>query len=179
MSIKSSDRNFVRRVQESAADPGICNTADGAGKLQTLPYGNDELVLIAPTGQALCAQGAIHFEAALNYDQVGLHSNNSIYLAMRAAAAVLGCSVMLRIHVTRLDAMCRMIPYGLGLVVMPQRAFEMMHGGARSSRWRCSTAGQPGRSAWWRAIFQPIPSPHACWLNTWWRRHPLRPPLKI
>ena len=118
----------VRAVQEGAADLGICNTANGAGELQTLPYRNDKLVLIVPTGHALCAQGAIHFEAALDYDQVGLHSNSSIYLAMRAAAAAVGRTIKLRIHVTGLDAMCRMIHNGLGLGVMPQRAFELMHG---------------------------------------------------
>jgi DNA-binding transcriptional LysR family regulator len=85
-------------------------------------------VLIVPRGHALCAQGAIRFEAALDYDQVGLHSNSSIYLAMREAAARLGRTIKLRIHVTGLDAMCRMIHNGLGVGVMPQRAFELMHG---------------------------------------------------
>ena len=118
----------VRAVQEGAADLGICNTANGAGELRTLPYRNDKLVLIVPTAHALCAQGAIHFEAALDYDQVGLHSNSSIYLAMRAAAAAVGRTIKLRIHVTGLDAMCRMIHNGLGVGVMPQRAFELMHG---------------------------------------------------
>ena len=128
MSIKSSERNFARRVQEGAADLGICNTADGAGEPQTLPYCSDKLVLIVPTDHALCVQVAIHFEAALDYDQVGLHSNNSIYLAMRAAAAALGRTIKLRIHVTGLDAMCSMIHNGLSLGVMPQRAFKLMHG---------------------------------------------------
>ena len=118
----------VRAVQEGAADLGICNTADGTGELQTLPYRTDKLVLIVPTGHALAAQGAIYFAAALDYDQVGLHSNSSMYLAMRQAAAATGRTIKLRIHVTGLDAMCRMIHNGLGLGVMPQRAFELMHG---------------------------------------------------
>jgi len=37
--------------------------------------------------------------------------------------------VKLRIHVTGLDAMCRMIDNGLGIGVMPQRAFELMRNG--------------------------------------------------
>ena len=118
----------VRAVQEGAADLGICNTADGVGELQTRPYRSDSLVLIVPTGHALAARGAIHFEDALDYDQVGLHSNSSIYLAMRKAAAAVGRTIKLRIHVTGLDAMCRMIHNGLGVGVMPQRAFELMHG---------------------------------------------------
>ena len=40
----------------------------------------------------------------------------------------MGRTIKLRIHVTGLDAMCRMIHNGLGLGVMPQRAFELMHG---------------------------------------------------
>lgn len=118
----------VRAVQEGAADLGVCNTANGVGELQTLPYRHDQLVLIVPRGHALCAQGAIKFEAALDYDQVGLHSTSSIYLAMRQAAAAVGRTIRLRIHVTGLDAMCRMIDNGLGVGVMPLRAFGLMRG---------------------------------------------------
>ena len=118
----------IRAVQEGAADLGVCNTADGTAGLQTLPYRRDKLVLIVPSGHVLCGQGAINFEAALNHDQVGLDANSSIYLAMRAAAAAVGRTIKLRIHVTGLDAMCRMIHNGLGVGVMPQRAFELMHG---------------------------------------------------
>ena len=68
------------------------------------------------------------FEATLDCDHVGLHSNSSIYLAMRDAATAAGRTIKLRIHVTGLDAMCRMIHNGLGVGVMPRRAFELMHG---------------------------------------------------
>ena len=118
----------VRAVQEGTADMGVCNTANGTGELQTLPYRQDKLVLIVPKGHALLAQGAIHFEATLDHDHVGLHSNSSIYLAMRQAATTVGRTIKLRIHVTGLDAMCRMIHNGLGVGVMPQRAFDLMHG---------------------------------------------------
>jgi len=121
-----------RAVAEGAADLGICNTASGirnrTNELQSLPYRTDKLVLIVPTGHVLRAQAAIHFESALGYDQVGLDANSSIYIAMQQAAAKVGRSIKLRIHVTGLDAMCRMIHNGLGLGVMPQRAFELMQG---------------------------------------------------
>ena len=118
----------VRAVQEGTADLGVCNTANGTGELQALPYRQDKLVLIVPKGHTLLAQSAIYFESALDHDHVGLHSNSSIYLAMRQAAAAVGRTIKLRIHVTGLDAMCRMIHNGLGVGVMPQRAFGLMHG---------------------------------------------------
>jgi DNA-binding transcriptional LysR family regulator len=85
-------------------------------------------VLIVPRRHALARQTAVAFEDTLAFDHVGLHSNSSIYLAMRDAAAAAGRSIKLRIHVTGLDAMCRMIHNGLGVGVMPRRAFELMHG---------------------------------------------------
>ena len=48
-------------------------------------------------------------------------------MAMSEAAAAVGRSVRLRIQVTGLDAMCRMIHNGLGVGIMPRRAFELMH----------------------------------------------------
>jgi len=118
----------VRAVQEGAADLGVCNVAVGTGELQTLPYRQDQLVLIVPQGHPLASADAIDFVQTLDWDHVGLHATSSIYLAMREAAAAAGRSIRLRIHVTGLDAMCRMIHNGLGVGVMPRRAFELMHG---------------------------------------------------
>ncbi|NML46859.1 LysR family transcriptional regulator [Ramlibacter sp. G-1-2-2] len=120
----------VRAVQEGAADLGICNVTSGNNghELQTLPYRQDELVLIVPRQHVLARKKAVAFEDTLDFDHVGLHSNSSIYLAMREAAAAAGRTIRLRIHVTGLDAMGRMIQNGLGVGVMPRRAFTLMNG---------------------------------------------------
>ena len=120
----------VRAVQEGAADLGICNVSllGPAHELQTLPYREDELVLVVPRGHALSRRKRIAFEDTLDFDHVGLHANSSIHLAMRDAAAGAGRGIRLRIHVTGLDAMCRMIHNRLGVGVMPRRAFDLMHG---------------------------------------------------
>ena len=119
----------VRAVQEGAADLGICHVPEGTGGLQTLPYRQDRLVLVVPRSHRLADRGAIDFVDSLDFDHVGLHTASSIYVAMHQAALDAGRSVRLRIHVTGLDAMCRMIDNGLGIGVMPLRAFELMRGG--------------------------------------------------
>jgi DNA-binding transcriptional LysR family regulator len=119
----------LRAVQEGAADLGLCHVGRGAGALQTLPYRCDRLGLIVPSGHVLAAESDVAFEAALDFDHVGLHTGSSIYLAMHEAARAVGRAVRLRIHVTGLDAMCRMIENGLGIGVMPLGAFELMRGG--------------------------------------------------
>ncbi len=118
----------VRAVQEGAADLGICNASTPQGELQSLPYRHDQLALIVPRGHALAHRPSVAYADTLDHDQVGLHSTSSIYLALRQAAEQAGRTIKLRIHVTSLDAMCRMIDNGLGVGVMPQRAFELMHG---------------------------------------------------
>ncbi|MBO1996910.1 hypothetical protein J4714_13775 [Staphylococcus epidermidis] len=55
------------------------------------------------------------------------HAGSSISLAMRCQAQA-GHPLHQRIQVTSLDAMCRMIDNGLGLGLVPDRAFELMHG---------------------------------------------------
>jgi DNA-binding transcriptional LysR family regulator len=128
----SSD--VVRAVREGAADLGICNAsalAQGGETLQARPYRIDNLALILPAAHALSARAAINFEESLDEDHVGLHANSSIALATHQAAAQAGRTMRLRIRVTGLDAMCRMIDNGLGVGVMPIAAFRLMHGHPR------------------------------------------------
>lgn len=118
----------LHAVQEGAADLGICNVGMGGGapELPSRPYRSDRLVLVVPAGHELAALDAIDFEAVLDWDIVGLHANSSISLAMRAAAAAAGRPLRQRIQVTGLDAMCRMIDNGLGVGLLPDRAFALM-----------------------------------------------------
>jgi DNA-binding transcriptional LysR family regulator len=119
----------LRAVQEGAADLGICHANPGTHELQSLPYKQDPLTLVLPGGHPLARKKAVDFVATLDFDHVGLHTNSSIYVAMHQAALEAGRSIKLRIHVTGLDAMCRMIENGLGIGVMPLRAFQLMQGG--------------------------------------------------
>lgn len=119
----------VRAVQEGAADLGICHVTDGANGIQMLPYREDSLALIVPQNHSLADRSSVDFEDSLAFDHVGLHTNSSIYVAMHQAATAADRAIKLRIHVTGLDAMCRMIENGLGIGVMPLRAFELMRGG--------------------------------------------------
>lgn len=120
----------LRAVHEGAADLGICHAgATGQrSELQIRPYRQDQLALVVPSRHPLSNAKTLAFADSLDWDHVGLHANSSIYLAMHAAAAEVGRGIRLRIRVTGLDAMCRMIHNGLGVGLMPRRAFELMHG---------------------------------------------------
>lgn len=121
----------VRAVQEGAADIGICNASSlsrgAASELQTLAYREDRLALVLPHDHPLAGAEAVRFLETLDFDHVGLHANSSVSQTMQQAAAQSGRGIRLRIRVTGLDAMCRMIANGLGVGIMPDRAFDLMH----------------------------------------------------
>lgn len=119
-----------RAVQEGAADLGLCQlgTANAVTGLECRPYRSDRLVLVLPQGHALDAGKAVTFDDVLHWDIVGLDPGSSISLAMRAAAATAGRALRQRIQVTGVDAMCRMIDNGLGIGLLPERAFTLLQG---------------------------------------------------
>lgn len=122
----------LHAVQEGATDLGICHTppasADAAVSLQSQPYRCDHLVWVMPQSHALSQRAQLFFEEAIECDIVGLHAGSSLSLAMQQAAARAGRSLRQRIQVTSLDAVCRMIDSGLGIGLLPGRAFELMRG---------------------------------------------------
>lgn len=124
--------DVLQAVHEGTADIGICNMGQTDPKgLQTHPYRADHLVLVAPQEHPLTERAAVAFEEVLDWDVVGLHGGSSISLAMRGAATRSGATLHQRIQVTSLDAMCRMIDNGLGVGLIPHRAFELMQGVGR------------------------------------------------
>ena len=121
--------DVLQAVHEGTADIGICHMGQtNPNGLQTRPYRADRLVLVAPEDHPLTEREAVAFEEVLDWDVVGLHGGSSSSLAMRGAAARSGSALRQRIQVTSLDAMCRMIDNGLGVGLIPHRAFELMHG---------------------------------------------------
>ncbi|WP_304351413.1 LysR substrate-binding domain-containing protein [Comamonas testosteroni] len=135
--------DVLSAVAEGTADIGICTLGNirssegqqatvqltqGNVPLQYRSYRNDRLVVVVPERHALAERESVAFTEVLEWDIVGLHAGSSISLAMRSAAAQAGHPLHQRIQVTSLDAMCRMIDNGLGLGLLPDRAFELMHG---------------------------------------------------
>ncbi len=123
----------LHAVREGAADLGVCHTgaAGTADGLQMRPYRSDRLVVVVPQGHPLAGREALAFGEVLDWDIVGLHGGSSISLAMRQAAAHAARPLRQRIQVTGLDAMCRMIDNGLGVGLLPDRAFALMQGVGR------------------------------------------------
>jgi len=119
----------VRGIDEGAADIGICSADVETRGLDTFPYRRDRLVVVAPADHPLTRRGPVHFADTLDYDHIGLHAASSIYLRSQYTAQQVGKSIRLRIHVPGFDAVCRMVHAGMGIGLIPDRAFEVLSDG--------------------------------------------------
>ncbi len=120
--------DIVRLVRDGDADIGICSQSINVGSLRARCYRGDRLVLVVPCGHSLAGPWPRSFEETLDYSYVCPQINSAVYLDLCRAAASVGRVIQVRIRVTGLDAMCRMIQNGLGVGIMPDRAFDLLSG---------------------------------------------------
>lgn len=121
---EQSSQVIVDAVLENRADIGIFADRTPARGLTTLPYREDELVLIVPRGHALARRERLSFAESLDYDYVGLPASTSLATRLRDESERLGRAIRMRIEVRSFDAMCRMVVATQGVGVLPRLAAE-------------------------------------------------------
>ncbi|NPU09882.1 LysR family transcriptional regulator [Bradyrhizobium sp. 83002] len=119
----------VKAVEEGYAEVGICVSTTNSRDLFARPYRSDRLALAVPQDHPLADRAPIDFVESLDFDHIGFHADSAIYTRSRAAAAEAGKAVNLRINVPSFDAICRMVQCGLGVGLIPDRAFEVLASG--------------------------------------------------
>lgn len=112
--------DIVRAVRDGLADIGIMAAAIEAEGLETLPYREDRLQVVVPLGHPLAGSERLRYADTLDFPQVGLARGSSIHLTLANAAAQLGRSIDLRVHVSSFDVLRRLVQVGIGLSVLPE-----------------------------------------------------------
>jgi len=119
----------VRGVEQGIAEIGICSADVATRGLQRYPYRKDRLVIVVRSDHPLSGAAGVSFADTLDYDHVGLFATSSIYLRSQYTAQQIGKSIRLRVHVPGFDAVCRMVQAGMGIGLIPDRAFEVLSHG--------------------------------------------------
>ena len=137
----SSDRRSIWRSVPAARSCAIAQNLAGIGivgdevnpakELQTFPFAEDRLVLIAARDHVVSHQRTIAFREALAYDYVGLAAGHALQEQMEDHAARAGRRLKLRVRVPGFDAVCQVVGSGIGVAVVPAAA---------ARRYRRSTA---------------------------------------
>ncbi len=119
----------VAGIEEGSAEIGICSGDVETRALQRFHYRDDRLVAVLPKTHLLAKREQIGFADTLDFDHVGLFAASSIYLRSQYSAQQIGKSIRLRVHVPGFDAVCRMVQAGMGVGLIPDRAFEVLSAG--------------------------------------------------
>jgi DNA-binding transcriptional LysR family regulator len=111
-------------VAEGRADVGIFVPPVLDSRLTTWPYREGRLAVIVPDGHALAGQGAVRFDALLDYDVVGLHVGAAVHELMREHAQERGRTLNARLQVRGFDAIAQLVEAGLGVAILPAAVAE-------------------------------------------------------
>jgi DNA-binding transcriptional LysR family regulator len=114
---------IVRGVARGQAEIGIvADAVDAAAELETFPFAEDRLVLVAPQRHPLAGKRRVSFREALACDFVGLPAASALQTHLEDRAARLGARLRVRVRLPGFDPICRVVESGIGVAVVSKTA---------------------------------------------------------
>lgn len=115
-----TSEEVVRAIAQGEGDLGIAADHVDLSGLETTPFRNDRLAIVAPLEHPLASRGQIRFAEALGFEFIGLSGSRALggHVAVHAIRA--GKPMRIRMRVQSIDVACRMSAMGAGLAVVPE-----------------------------------------------------------
>ena len=125
--------DVLRLVDERGADLGICNaTGLGAAEVEHVPYRTDRLALavprLHPRAHRYAAASRVAFADLLGRTLRRPARRKRAHPATRGGSGPPGARLDVKIRVSSLDALCRMVHAGLGVAVVPEQTAQLYLG---------------------------------------------------
>ncbi|MGJ7510266.1 LysR family transcriptional regulator [Variovorax sp. GT1P44] len=117
-------RDVVSGLREGLAPLAVLWDAADLEGLQTRPYRNDNLAIIANPAHPIAGKKRCAFEETLEYDHVGLPASTAVHTMLARAAAIIGRPISYRAIVSTFDASLRCVRANLGIAVVPREVVE-------------------------------------------------------
>jgi DNA-binding transcriptional LysR family regulator len=118
----------VRGVREGHAHMGIYSSYVATDGLQTFPFSNDGLAVVAPAGHPLARRKSVRFEETLPYEQVVLQDGetfSALLVHMHGMAGRCAAPMRIRLKVKTSGAACRFVNAGLGIAVLRESSANL------------------------------------------------------
>jgi DNA-binding transcriptional LysR family regulator len=109
-------------VADNSADLGIVSELPAIDGLTTVPFRNDDLVVVLKPDHPLAQRASLTFAELIDQPFVGLHAGSSLHRLLTRAASEADRSLHWRVQVTSFDAACAMVASGLGVSIVPRAA---------------------------------------------------------
>src|SRR3984957_9646980 len=119
-----SSHEIVPAIAAGLADIGMVADLVDIAEVESFSFATDRLVLIVPKGHALCRHRRLAFVEALDHEFIGLKLTNPLQLYIGQHAARVGRPLNLRVRLSRIDTVCRMVDSGIGVAVIPESAMH-------------------------------------------------------
>lgn len=113
---------IVEAVAAGMADLGVVADTVSPGDLETLPFRQDQLVVVTAPGHPLAERRTVAFGEVMGEPFVGLNPGSALQEHLNEHAARAGCSLAFRVRVGSFDALCRLVEQGVGIGVGPEAA---------------------------------------------------------
>ncbi|KXU82600.1 LysR family transcriptional regulator [Paraburkholderia monticola] len=117
---EENSADVLRIVDEHGADFGICNPVAGSEAFEQLPYRQDRLAVLVPGGHRLAEAARVSFDDLSHDSFVGLRSESALTRLLAQQASSASRQLDVRMRVSSLDALCRMVHAGLGIAIVPE-----------------------------------------------------------
>lgn len=118
---EENSADVLRIVEEHGADFGICNPVAGSEAFEQVPYREDRLAVLVPGGHRLASVPRVAFAELLDDSFAGLRSESALTKLLAQQAGSAGRQLDVKIRVSSLDALCRMVHAGLGIAIVPEQ----------------------------------------------------------
>jgi DNA-binding transcriptional LysR family regulator len=109
-------------VADNSADLGIVSELPAIDGLSTVPFRNDDLVVVLKADHALARRESISFADVADQPFISLHAGSALHRLLTRAAAEANRTLNWRVQVTSFDAVCAMVAAGLGVSIVPRAA---------------------------------------------------------
>jgi DNA-binding transcriptional LysR family regulator len=114
--------DIAEAIASGAADVGIASEAAVSEALQTIPFRNDQLVVVMPRGDSLSRSRRLRLIDIVEREFVALPRDSALQRHLAGHAARLGAIMKVRARVHGFDAVCRMVETGVGIAIVPEAA---------------------------------------------------------
>jgi DNA-binding transcriptional LysR family regulator len=118
--------DVAHRVHEGHADLGVVWDRTGTGALETVPYRQDRLVVIAHRSHPLAERPSVRFTDTLACNFVTVDAASVAQHLQQRAAIAEGRALKSSVCVRTYDGACRIVAANLGIAIVPYRATQTL-----------------------------------------------------
>lgn len=118
--VEHLSEDTIKAVLEGNADVGLVAGPVDTQGLESIAYGEDELIFITPPHHPLLEESHTTLANAISYDLVSIGRETSNFKYLLSFAQKIGITPRVRVHAPYFDAVIRCVRDGAGIALVPR-----------------------------------------------------------